>query len=92
MRTHPTPSIFAQPELSDAPVASSLYKDSRSKEVFCSYCERTGHKEAHCQKKSRKAKQREGARPNTARALVTIVNESGSGHCQPKDKNLARRQ
>ncbi len=51
-----------------------------------------GHKEVQCRKKSRDAKQRKGTRPNTAGALVVIVNESGSGHCQAKDKNPAHRQ
>ncbi len=59
-RTGPTHSIFAQPEKSDAPVASSSYEDSRKKKVFCFYCERKGHKEAQRQTKSRDAKQREG--------------------------------
>ncbi len=45
-RTRPTPSTSAQPERSDAPATSSLYEDSRRKEVFCFYCERKGHKEA----------------------------------------------
>ncbi len=45
-RTRPTPSTSAQPERSDASAASSLYEDSRRKEVFYSYCERKGHKEA----------------------------------------------
>ena len=52
-RTHPTSSISVQLERSDAPVASSLYEDSRSKVIFYSYCERKGHKEAQCRKKSR---------------------------------------
>ena len=91
-RTRPTPSTSAQPERSDAPAASSLYENSRRKEVFCSYCERKGHKKAQCRKKSRDAKQREGARPNTAGAQVATVNESGSGHRQAKEKNPARRQ
>ena len=47
-RTRPTPSTSAQPEQNGAPVANSLHKDSRKKEVFCSYCERKGHKEAEC--------------------------------------------
>ncbi len=91
-RPHPTPSTSAQPGRSDALVASFLHEDGRRKEVFCSYCERKGHKKAQCRKKSRDAKQREGARPSTAGAQVGIVNESGSGHCQAKDKNPARRQ
>ncbi len=36
------------------------------------------------------AKQRKNARPNTARAIVAKVNESGLGHRQPRNKNLAR--
>ncbi len=44
-RTRPTPSTSAQPEQSDAPVASCSYEDSCRKKVFCSYCERKGHKE-----------------------------------------------
>ena len=91
-RTRPTPSTSAQPEQSNAPAASSLYEDSRRKEVFCSYCERKGHKEAQCWKKSRDAKQRVEAKANTSRAEIATVNESGLGHCQAKDKNLARRQ
>ncbi len=91
-RTRTTPSTSAKPERSDVLAASSLYEDSRRKEVFCSYCERKSHKEAQCRKKSRDAKQREGARPNTARAQVATVNESGSGHRQAKEKNPARRQ
>ncbi len=92
MRTRPTPPTSAQPERSDAPAASSLYEDSRRKKVFCSYCERKGHKEAQCRKKSRDAKQRKGARPNTAGTQVATVNESGSGHRQAKERNPARRQ
>ncbi len=91
-RTRPTPSTFAQPERNDAPAASSLYEDNRRKEVFCSYCERKDHKETQCWKKSRDAKQRKGARPNTAGAQVATVNESGPGHRQAKEKNPARRQ
>ncbi len=91
-RTRHTLSTSAQPEQSDAPVASSLYENRRRKEVFCSYCERKGHKEAQCRKKSRDAKQRKGAMPNITGAQITIVNESGSGHCQAKNKNPARRQ
>ncbi len=67
-RTGPTPSTSIQPERSNASVASSLYEDSRRKEVFCSYCERKGHKEAQCRKKSCNAKQRKGTRPNTTGA------------------------
>ncbi len=92
IRPRPTPSTFPQPEQSDALVASSSHDDGRRKEVFCSYCERKGHKEAQCRKKSRDAKQREGARPNTAGAQVATVNESGPGHRQAKEKNPARRQ
>ncbi len=91
-RTRPTPSSSAQPEQSDVLLASSLYEDSRRKEVFCSYCERKGHKEAKCRKKSRNIKQQEGARPNIARTPVPIVNESGLSHRQEKDKNPACRQ
>ncbi len=79
-RTCPTPSTSAQPEQSNAPVASSSYKDSRRKQVFCSYCERKSHKKTQCRKKSRDAKQRKGARLNKAGAKVAIVNESGLGH------------
>ncbi len=67
-RSRPTPSTYAQPERSDALVASSSHEDGRRKEVFCSYCESKDHKQAQCRKKSRDAKQREGARPNTAGA------------------------
>ncbi len=91
-RTYFTLSISAQLERSDAPTASSLYEDSRKEDVFCSYYERKGHKEAQCRKKSGDAKERKGARPNTAGAQVATVNESGSGHRQAKDKNPARRQ
>ncbi len=91
-RPRPTPSTSAQPGRSDALVASSSHEDGRRKEVFCSYCERKGHKEAQCRKKSRDAKQRERARPSTVGAQVAIVNESGSGHCQAKDKNPTCRQ
>ncbi len=91
-RTRPTPSTSSQPERIDAPAPSSLYGDSRRKEVFCFYCERKGHKEAQCRKQSRDAKQREGARRNTAGAQVATVNGSGSGHRQAKEKNPARRQ
>ena len=49
-----------------------------------------GHKEAQCRKKSRDSKKQKGARPNTARAQVAIVNESGLGYCEAKNKNLAR--
>ncbi len=45
-RTRLTLSPSAQPERTDANDASSSYEDSRKKEVFCSYCERKGHKEA----------------------------------------------
>ncbi len=89
MRTRPTPSTSAQPERSDAPAAISLYEDSRSKEVFCSYCERKSHTETKCQKKSRDAKHRGEARLNTAGAQVAIVNESGLGYRQAKDKSSA---
>ncbi len=88
----PTPYTSAQPERSDALVASFSHEDGRRKEVFCSYCERKGHKEAQCRKKSRDAKQRKEARLNTAGAQVAIVNESGLGHRQADDKILARRQ
>ncbi len=91
-RTRPTPSTSTQPMPSDAPAASSLYEDSRRKEFFCSYFERKSHKEAQCRKKSRDAKQREGAWPSTAGAQVATVNESSSGHRQAKEKNPARRQ
>ncbi len=91
-RTRLTPSTSAQPEQSDALVASSSHKDGRRKEVFCSYCEKKSHKEAQCRKKSRESKQRERARPNTAGAQVAIVNESGLGHRQANDKNPARQQ
>ncbi len=91
-RTRPTFSTSAQPERSDAAVASSLYEASRRKEVFCSYCDRQGHKEAQCRKKSRDAKYRKGARHNTAGAQVATMNESSSGHRQAKEKNPARRQ
>ena len=89
-RTRPTSSTSAQRERSDAHSASSLYENSRRKEVFCYYCERKSHKEAKCRKKSRDAKQRKGARPNTAGAQVPTVNESGLGHRQAKEKNAAR--
>ena len=91
-RTRPALSTSAQLEQSDAPVASSLYEDSRRKEVFCSYCEKKGHKETQCRKKYRDAKERKGARPTTAGAQIAIVNESGLSNCQAKDKNPARRQ
>ena len=61
-RTHPTASISAQPERSEALVASSLYEKSRRTQIFCSYCERKDCKEAQCQKKSCNAKQRKEAR------------------------------
>ncbi len=48
-----------------------------------------GHKEAQCRKKSRDSKKQKGARPNTAGAQVAIVNESGLGYCEAKNKNLA---
>ncbi len=67
-RTCFTPSISAQPEWNDAPVASFSYEDRRNKEVFCSYSERKGYKKAQCQKKSRDAKKRAEARPNKAGA------------------------
>ncbi len=86
-RTCPTLSNSAQPEWSNAPVASSSHKDGRRKEIYCSYCEKKGHKEAQYQKKSRDAKQRKEARPNTAGAQVATVNESGSGYRKAKDKN-----
>ncbi len=89
---YPTPSTSAQPERSDTFVASSSNENSHRKEVFCSYCERKDHKEAQCRKKSRDAKQRKRARPNTAGAQVATVNEPGSGHRQAKEKNSARRQ
>ncbi len=92
--THPrlTPSTYAQPEQSEALVASSLHEEGCGKEVFCSYYERKGHKEAQYRKKSRDAKQRKGARPNTTGTQVAIVNESGSSHRQAKEKNPAHRQ
>ncbi len=61
----PTFSISAQPERSDALVASFSDEDDGSKELFCSYCERKGHKEAQCQKKYCDAKERKEARPDT---------------------------
>ena len=91
-RLHPTLSTSAQLEQNDDLIASCSHEDSRRKEVFCSYCEKKGYKEAQCRKKSRDAKQREGDRPKTAGAQVAIVNEFGSGDCQAKDKNPARRQ
>ena len=91
-RTRLTPSTSAQPEQSDAPAAISLFENNRRKVVLCSYCERKGHKKVQCRKKSRDAKQRKEARPNTAGAKFAIVNESGSGYCQAKDKNPARRK
>ncbi len=91
-RSRPTSSTSAQPGQNDALVASSSHEDGRRKEVFCSYCERKDHKEAQCRKKSRDAKQREGARLNKAGAQVAMVNESGSGHRHAKDKNPACRQ
>ncbi len=87
-----TPSTSGQLEQSDTTVASSSYKDGRKKEVFCSYFERKGYKKVEGQKKSRNAKQHKKIRPNTAGAKVATVNESGSGHRQVKEKNLARRQ
>ena len=87
--TCPTPSTSAQPEQSDAPVASFSYQDSCRKEVFCSYGERKVHKEVQCRKKSRDARQRKEARPNTAGAKVAIVNESGLDHRHANDKNPA---
>ncbi len=88
-RTRPTPFTFAQPQQSDALVAHFSHEDCCRKEVFCSYCERKSHKEAQCRKKSRDAKQREKARPNTAGAPIATVNKSGLGDRQAKDKNLA---
>ncbi len=88
--TRLTLSTSAQPEQRDALAASSLHEDGRKKEVFCSYCEIKGHKEAKCQKKSRDAKQCEEARPDTSEAQIDTVNESGSGYRQAKDKNPAR--
>ncbi len=88
-RTRLTFSTSAQPEQSNALFASSLYKDSRKKEVFCSHCKRKGHNEAQCRKKSRDAKQQKKPRPNTAEAQVAIFNKLGSGHCQAKDKKLS---
>ena len=64
--THTTLSTSTEPEQRDAPIASSLYEDSRRKGVFCSYCERKGHKEAQRRKKTRDVKQRKEARPNIA--------------------------
>ncbi len=91
-RPRPTFSTSAQPEQRDALLASSSHEDSRKKEVFGSYCERKSYKEAQSRKKSRDAKQPKEARPNTAGARVAIVNESGSGHRQAKDKNPICRQ
>ena len=45
-RTRPTLSTSAQPEQNNALFASSSHEDGRRKKVFCSYCERKGHKEA----------------------------------------------
>ncbi len=73
-RTRSTHSTSAQPKQSDALVASSLHEDGCRKKIFCSYCERKGHKEAQCRKKSCDAKQREEARPNTAGAKIAKVN------------------
>ena len=91
-RTRPTLSTFAQLEQSDTFVASSSHEDSRRKDDFCSYCERKCHKEVQCQKKSCDSKQREETRPNTAGVQIATVNDSGSGHRQAKDKNIACRQ
>ncbi len=91
-RTCPTHSTSAQPEWSDTFVASSSHEDSPRKEVFCSYCERNGHKETQYRKKFRDAKHREEAWPNTAGAQITTVNESGSDDLRAEDKNPARRQ
>ena len=74
MRTCPTLSTCAQPERSEALVASSLHEDGRRKEVFCSYCNRKDHKEAQCRKKSRDAKQNKEVRPNTSGAQMATVN------------------
>ncbi len=51
-----------------------------------------GHKEAQCRTKFRDANQRKEARPNTAGAQIATVNESGSNHCQSKEKYPACRQ
>ena len=91
-RTCPASFTSAQPEQSNALVASSLHENGRRKEVFCSYYERKGYEEPQCQKKSHDTKQREEDRLNTAGAQVATVNESGLGHRQMKDKNLACRQ
>ena len=91
-RTRPTSSTSAQPNLNDTVAASSLHEDGRRKEVFCSYYKRKDHKEAQCRKKSRDAKQRKETRPNTAGAKIATVNESGLGHRQAKQINLACRQ
>ncbi len=91
-RNCPTPSTFAQSELSNALGASSSHEDGRRKEVFCCYCERKGHKNAQCRKKSHDAKKHKEARHNTAGAQIATVNEFSSGHRQAKEKNLVRRQ
>ena len=46
----PTPSIFAQCERSDAPVASFPHENGCRKEVFCSYCEKKDHKKRNVRK------------------------------------------
>ncbi len=91
-RTRPTPSTSTEPERNDAAIASFSYEDKHKKEVFCSYYERNRYKEAKCWKKSRDAQQHEGAKSTTAGAKVSMMNGSGSGDCQAKDKNPACRQ
>ena len=85
-----TPSTSTPLERNDAAAPNLSYKDSCRKEVFCSYCERKGHKEAQSRKKSRDIKQHEGIKPNTAGPQVVMVNESDLGHRKAKDKNHAR--
>ncbi len=89
-RTHLTLSTFVQLEQSDTPVANSSNEDGHKKGVFCYYCEKDGHKEAKGPKKSRDAKQPEEVRPNTTGAQIATVNDSGLGHCNPKNKNSGR--
>ncbi len=92
MRTRLTFSDSAQPERSDALFASFLHENGRKKKVFCPYCERKVHKKAQCRKRSRNAKQRKEARPNTFQVNIATVNEFGLSHHQGKNKNLTCRQ